>query len=101
MGFHSLTEGIDTTSAAGRLVLGIIASLAEFERQLIRERTVAGLEAARSRGAKIGRPTVVTPAKIATARTLIEGGSTVGDVGAVVGLTRPTLYRHLATAAGA
>ncbi|MBU4214770.1 MAG: recombinase family protein [Actinobacteria bacterium] len=95
VGFRSLTENIDTTTAGGRLVLGIFASLAEFERQLIRERTVAGLAAARSRGARLGRPSVVTPAKMAAARSLIDAGSTVTEAAAAVGISRPTLYRHL------
>lgn len=95
VGFRSLTEGFDTTTAAGRLMLGVIGSLAEFERQLIRERTVAGLTAARTRGSRLGRPTVVTPAKLAAARSLIDGGSTVTEAAAAVGVSRPTLYRHL------
>lgn len=95
VGFQSLTEQIDTTTAGGRLILGIFASLAEFERALIRERTVAGLAAARSRGAVLGRPTVVTPAKLTAARSLIAGGATVTTAAAAVGISRPTLYRHL------
>lgn len=77
------------------MVLGIFASLAEFERQLIRERTVAGLAAARSRGARRGRRSVVTPAKMAAARSLIDAGSTVTEAAAAVGVSRPTLSRHL------
>lgn len=94
--FRSLTEQIDTGSATGRLILSMLASLAAFERDVIRERTVAGLEAARSRGARLGRPTVITPAKLAAARSLIESGSTVTDAAGAVGVSRPTLYRHLA-----
>lgn len=96
VGFVSLTEGIDTTTAAGRLTLGIFASLAEFERQLIRERTLAGLAAARERGSRPGRPSVVTPDKLKAAKSLLAQGATVTDAAKAVGLTRPTLYRHLA-----
>lgn len=94
--FRSLTEGIETGTATGRLVLGIFSSLAEFERQLIRERTVAGLQAARARGARLGRPVTTTPDKIAAARALIASGSTVKAAAAAVNVSRTTLYRHLA-----
>lgn len=96
IGFVSLTEGIDTTTASGRLVLGIFASLAQFERELIRERTMAGLAAARERGSRPGRPSYVTPEKLRAARALLDQGATVTDAARAVGLTRPTLYRHLA-----
>lgn len=99
VGFVSLTEGIDTTTASGRLILGIFASLAEFERQLIRERTVAGLAAARERGSRPGRPSVVTPEKVTAARALLDQGATVTDAARAVGLSRPTLYRALERAA--
>lgn len=99
VGFVSLTEGIDTTTAAGRLTLGIFASLAQFERELIRERTMAGLAAARERGSKPGRPTVVTPEKVQAARALLDQGATVTDAARAVGLSRPTLYRALERAA--
>lgn len=95
VGFVSLTEGIDTTTATGRLVLGIFASLAQFERELIRERTKAGLAAARERGSKPGRPSVVTPEKLTAARALLHEGATITDAAKAVGLSRPTLYRHL------
>lgn len=95
VGFISLTEGVDTTSASGRLVLGVFAALSEFERELVRERTNAGLAAARERGVTLGRPSVVTPQKLAAARVLIDQGSTVADAAKAVGLSRPTLYRHM------
>jgi len=72
-----------------------LARLAAFERDLIRERTVAGLEDARSRGARLERPTVINPAKLAAARALIEGDSTVTDAAEAGRASRPTLYRHL------
>ena len=68
--FRSLTEALDTSTAGGRLVFNIFASIAEFERQLVQERTQAGLAAARARGRVGGRPTVMTPAKTRTARRL-------------------------------
>ena len=94
--FRSLAEQIDTSSASGRLVLAISARLAAFERDLIRERTVAGLQAARDRGPVLGRPSVVTPAKMTAARALIDGGATVTVAAAAFGVSRPTLYKHLA-----
>ncbi len=81
VGFRSLTEAIDTTSPTGRLTFGIFASLAEFERALIIERTQAGLRAARARGRVGGRPHALTPAQVTTARTLYAAGDlTVADI---------------------
>ncbi|MCB1257831.1 MAG: recombinase family protein [Microthrixaceae bacterium] len=96
---RSLTESIDTSSASGRLVLSVFGALAEFERELIRERTAAGLEAARARGARIGRPAAVTRDQLAQARTLVAGGHRVGDVAKTLGVGRSTLYRALRDAA--
>src|SRR5947209_11403480 len=70
VGFKSLTESIDTTTSNGRLIFNIFASLAEFERDLIRERTKAGLAAARARGRVGGRPKTLTPKKVAIAQAL-------------------------------
>jgi DNA invertase Pin-like site-specific DNA recombinase len=95
VGFRSLQESIDTTTPGGRLVFHVFASLAEFERDLIRERTHAGLAAARARGRKGGRPTVVTPAKAKQARKMIDEGTPLAEVAAVVGVSRSTLYRQL------
>ena len=78
VGFPSLTEGLDTTTAAGRLTLHIFAALAEFERALVLERTRAGLEAARARGRLGGRPTMMSPEKLAAARALRVGGADHG-----------------------
>ena len=96
VGFKSLTEGIDTTSAAGALVFHIFGALAEFERELIRERTKAGLAAARSRGRKGGRPRAMTPAKVRQAAALLA--SPEADVGALcetLGVSKSTLYRYV------
>jgi DNA invertase Pin-like site-specific DNA recombinase len=101
VGFASLTETIDTRSSGGRLVLHIFAALAEFERHLIRERTSAGLKAARDRGRVGGRPRVMTPDKVTAARKLIGSGMTAREVATAVGISVPTLYRHLAAGADA
>ena len=99
-GIHlrSLTEAIDTSSASGRLVLSVFGALAEFERELIKERTSAGLDAARARGARLGRPTSVSPEQVAQARTLVAAGHRVGDVAKSLGVGRSTLYRALSAA---
>lgn len=96
IGFRSLQENIDTTSSGGRLVFHIFASLAEFERDLIRERTNAGLEAARARGRKGGRPSLLTKEKLETARRLYaQKDMTVQKIGEVLGVSRTTVYRAL------
>ena len=96
IGFRSLTEGIDTTTPAGKLVFHIFAALGEFERDLIRERTNAGLAAARARGRKGGRRPKMTPDKLATARKLYDAREhTVAQIGEIVGVSPATLYRHL------
>jgi DNA invertase Pin-like site-specific DNA recombinase len=96
IGFRSLTEGIDTTTPAGKLVFHIFAALAEFEREIIRERTNAGLVAARARGRVGGRKPKLTPAKLATARALYDAKShTVAEIAEIVGVARSTLYRAL------
>jgi DNA invertase Pin-like site-specific DNA recombinase len=94
--FHSLTEGVDTSTNGGRLIYNIFASLAEFERGLIRERTMAGLEAARARGRKGGRPKRLDARKIAHAKRLLEDpDQTVSEVAELLGVGRATLYRAL------
>ncbi|RMC62502.1 recombinase family protein [Sinorhizobium meliloti] len=87
---------IDTTTANGRLVFGIFAALAEFERALIVERTKAGLEAARARGRNGGRPFKMTPAKLRLAQASMGKPETkVGDLCIELGITRQTLYRFV------
>ncbi len=97
IGFKVLTghgAAIDTTTAAGKLVFGIFAALAEFERELIAERTVAGLASARARGRKGGRPFKMTPAKLRLAMAAMGQPETkVGDLCVELGIARQTLYR--------
>jgi DNA invertase Pin-like site-specific DNA recombinase len=95
VGLRVLTGGIDTTSATGRLVFGIFAALAEFEREIIRERTVAGLAAAKARGRQGGRRPKLTPKQLAHARRLLADGDTVTAVAATLRVGRSTLYRSL------
>ncbi len=97
VGFRSLTESIDTTTSPGKLIFHVFAALAEFERDLIRERTKSGLEAARARGRKGGRKPSLTPKKAQVARRMYsEGDSTVAEIAKVLGVSRATIYRHLA-----
>lgn len=87
---------IDTTSAQGKLVFGIFAALAEFERELISERTKAGLESARARGRKGGRPFKMTPAKVRLAMAAMgQPETSVAALCQDLGITRQTLYRHV------
>ena len=79
VGFRSLTEGVDTTTPGGTLVFHIFGALAQFERDLIREHTTAGLKAAEARGKKGGRKPVVTPDKLARARTHLAAGLREGQ----------------------
>ena len=95
-GFRSVTEAIDTTTPGGRLVFHIFGALAEFERGIIRERTLAGLEAARSRGRKGGRPKLLNDQSLIVAQALLRDGVlTVRDVAKQVGVAETTLYRYL------
>ncbi|WP_149359528.1 recombinase family protein [Lolliginicoccus suaedae] len=98
VGFKSLTESIDTTTPGGKLIFHIFGALAEFERNLIRERTNAGLAAARSRGRTGGRPPKLTPAKLRQAKRMRESGATLAEIADVVDVSRTTLYRHLSKA---
>lgn len=87
---------IDTTTSNGRLMFGFFAALAEFERELIVERTKAGLASARARGRHGGRPFKMTPAKLRLAQAAMgKAGTRVGDLCAELGITRQTLYRHV------
>jgi len=98
VGFWSVTEAIDTTTAGGRLVFHLFGALAEFERQLIRDRTLAGLAAARARGRVGGRPRTMTPARLRLARAMRDQTPPVslGQIAAELGLPKSTVARNLA-----
>lgn len=99
IGFKSLIESIDTTTSGGKLVFHIFAALAEFERSIIRERTKAGLDAARQRGRKGGRPPSMTEAdKIAAKALLADPEITVAEVAKRMGVSVATLYKHIPAA---
>ena len=93
MGFRSLSDAIDTTSARGRLVFHIMASLAELERSLIGERTRAGLEVARQLGRKGGRKPKMTESKIESARKILASGLPARGVAQHLSVSMPTLHR--------
>ena len=96
VGFQSLSDCIDTTTAGGRLVFHIMGALAEFERALIQERTVAGLQAARRRGKRLGRPPALSPEQVAHAKREIDAErETVGGMASILGVDRNTLSRAL------
>jgi DNA invertase Pin-like site-specific DNA recombinase len=97
IGFKVLTGApIDTTTAQGKLIFTIFAGLAEFERDVIRERTMAGLAAARARGRKGGRKHSLTPAKLRTAQAAMANRDTsVADLAKELGVSKVTLYRHV------
>lgn len=97
VGFKSLTEQIDTTTPGGKLIFHVFGALAEFERDLIRERTLAGLTAARARGRVGGRPKALDdPKKIAMARVLYQDKTnSVADICRTLRISRATLYRYV------
>ena len=96
VGFKSLTENIDTTTSGGKLVFHIFGALAEFEREIIRERTQAGLQSARSRGKIGGRPKALTPKEVQILRNMAADKSlTVSDICKTLGIGRTTFYRYV------
>ena len=97
IGFRSLQEAIDTTTPGGKLVFHVFAALVEFERDLIRERTAAGLAAARVRGRRGGRPSVMTVHKLRVARDMYASRQyTVAAIARTLGVSRASIYRNLA-----
>ncbi len=96
VGFLSLTEAIATTTPGGRLIFHIFGALGQFERDLIRERTRAGLSAAVARGRKGGRMPTVTPDKLQRAHALIAQGLTVREAAARIKVGKTSLYTALA-----
>lgn len=96
IGFRSLQESIDTTTSGGKLIFHMFGALAEFERNLIRERTQAGLQAARARGRKGGRRQKLTAQQIDMGRTLAaDPKRSVSSICEHLGISRPTYYRHI------
>lgn len=91
--FRSLTDGIDTSTPTGRFFFHVMASLAQMERELIAERTKAGLDAARQRGRLVGRKRSMTPSKIESAKQLLSAGVPPCEVAQNLGVSVPTLYR--------
>ena len=90
---RSLREGVDTSTSTGRMVLGIFASLADYERTLIGERAAAAREAARIRGRQVGRPSALTGEQVAMTVRMRSAGESVVDIGRTFGVGRSTLYR--------
>jgi DNA invertase Pin-like site-specific DNA recombinase len=96
IGFQSITEAMDTTTAGGELLFHIMGALAQFERRLNAERSRAGIEAARRRGKHLGRPADLTPEKVAHARKAIDGGEqSVTGMAKLLDVHRVTLHRGL------
>ena len=95
--FRSLTDAIDTSTSAGRFFFHVMAAMAEMERELIKERTRAGLAAAKARGRKGGRKSKMDLSKIGAARKLLASGTVASDVAKNLGVSRATLYRALST----
>ena len=96
IGFRSLQESIDTTTSGGKLIFHMFGALAEFERDVIRERTQAGLQAARSRGRQGGRPRVLDGEKLAMVRSMYEDRKYLpDDICKAMGISRSTLYRSV------
>jgi DNA invertase Pin-like site-specific DNA recombinase len=97
IGFKSLTENIDTTTSGGKLIFHIFGALAEFERNLIRERTQAGLTAARARGRTGGRPKALTSKQLSIAQELYEKRHPIAEICRILKISKATLYRAIKT----
>jgi DNA invertase Pin-like site-specific DNA recombinase len=101
IGFKSLTENIDTTTSGGKLIFHIFGALAEFERNLIKERTQAGLTAARARGRKGGRPHALTDRQISIAQSLYADKKTsIQEICRTLKISKATFYRYVTPHAG-
>jgi len=93
----SVNDGIDSSTAAGRMMIGVLGSLAEYERELMKERTALKRAASRAHGTRFGRPRKVTdPDHLATARRMKADGRTARDIAKFLGVGRATVYRYLA-----
>lgn len=96
IGFASLQENIDTTTSGGKLIFHVFGALAEFERELIRERTQAGLKAARARGRKGGRKEKLTPKQIEQAKAMVSDPNiSISSICETLKISKPTLYRYV------
>jgi len=94
----SVTDGIDSSTAAGRMMIGVLGSLAEYERELVKERTALQRQLSRANGARFGRPKSVNdPVHMATAKRMKADGHTARDIAKFLGVSRATLYRYLPT----
>ena len=96
---RSLTEHIDTGTAAGKMLYAVLGAVAQFERDVIRERTVAGLAAAKGRGERLGRRPALSPTQRREAQIMLDRGETVAHVARALRVGRTTIYRAIATSA--
>jgi DNA invertase Pin-like site-specific DNA recombinase len=94
-GFQSLIDSIDTNTHSGKLVFHIMGALAEFERDLIRERTKAGMKAAKKRGRHVGRPKALNAAQVTHMQDLLTAGKTQGEVAELLGVSTNTISREV------
>ncbi len=92
--FRSLTEAFDFGSITGDLIIAILGAVAQFERQIIAQRTSAGMAAAKARGASLGAPRMMTPEKLKQAETLLRAGKAPADVAKKLGVSRPSIYAY-------
>jgi len=92
---RSLTDHIDTGTAAGRMLYAVLGAVAQFERDVLRERTVAGLAAAKRRGERLGRRPALTPAQVREATAMVKRGDSPSHVARILRIGRSTLYRAL------
>jgi DNA invertase Pin-like site-specific DNA recombinase len=96
VGLRSLKEAIDTTTPGGRLVFHVFAALAEFIRELIVEGTNEGLDAARARGQRLGRPPAMTPEQVGHARAMLaQPEASIASIARLLGVSRSTLYKYV------
>ena len=94
--FKSLQESIDTSTSGGKLIFHVFGALAEFERDIIRERTKAGLDSARARGRVGGRPKKLDDKKVALAKSMMaDHSNSISDICDTLGVSKATLYRYL------
>ena len=102
IGLRSITEAIDTSTPAGRFMFSILGALGQMEREIIIERTRAGLRAAAARGRRGGRPPALDEARVRAARAMLAGGTmSAAEVARQLGISPSTLYRHLPGGRGA